>query len=98
MVQSQAQIARDSPHRRVGDIHQFGAASAVEVTLDRLLNEDGDSGRDDAGESGFAQAGRTVQQHVIHSLAAALGGFNGDGGQAPQAQAASGSFPGFFRT
>ena len=44
-----------------------------------LLEADAQFGGDDGGERGFAQAGRPVQQHVIHGLAALLGGFDGDG-------------------
>ena len=34
---------------------------------------------DDGGERGFAEAGGTVEQHVVHRLAALAGGFDGDG-------------------
>ncbi len=33
---------------------------------------------DDGGERRFAQAGRAVQQDMIHGFAALLGGFDGD--------------------
>ena len=32
-----------------------------------------------AGERGFAQAGRAVEQHVVHGFAAQAGGLDGDG-------------------
>ena len=35
-------------------------------------------GRDDVGQRGLAQAGRTVKQHVIHRFIALLGGFDGN--------------------
>ena len=34
---------------------------------------------DDGGERGLAQAGRAVEQHVVHRLAAHFGGLDGDG-------------------
>ena len=44
-----------------------------------LLPADSQLRRDDARERGFAQAGRAVEEHVIHRLAALFRGFDGDG-------------------
>ncbi len=44
-----------------------------------LLDAHAQLGGDDPGERGLAQAGRAVEQHVIHGLAAVFRGFDGDG-------------------
>ena len=44
-----------------------------------LFKADAELGRDDGGERGFAEAGRTVEQNVIHRFSALFGGFDGDG-------------------
>ncbi len=66
---------------RAPDVGQH--AGEIEFLLQNrpggLLEADSQFGRDDGGERCLAQAGRAVQQHVIHGFAALLGGFDGDG-------------------
>src|SRR5258708_39913432 len=44
-----------------------------------LFEADAQLGCDDSRERCLPQAGRPVQQHVVHRLSALLGGFDGDG-------------------
>ena len=44
-----------------------------------VVNGDAQFLGDDGGERGLAQAGRAVEQHVVHRLAAHAGGLDGDG-------------------
>ncbi len=44
-----------------------------------LLDPHAQLGGDDPGERGLAQARRSIQQHVVHGLAAAARCFDGDG-------------------
>ena len=57
-------------------------AGEVELLLQHgaggLLEADFEFLGDDAGEGGFAKAGRAVEQDVIHGLPAQAGGVNGD--------------------
>ncbi len=44
-----------------------------------LFEADAQLGRNDGRKRRLAQAGRPVQQHMVHRLSAFLGGFDGDG-------------------
>ena len=58
---------------------------AVSIALDlqrgagSLLERDAQFVGDDVRQGGFSQPGRTVDQHVVHSLGARAGRFDGDG-------------------
>ena len=87
-------LARSDVAQDAGEIELFlqhGSGGLVKGDV-QLLGDDG-------GEGGFAEAGRAVEQDVVHGLAALAGGFDGDGevffelglageiGQAARAQA-----------
>ena len=67
-------LARADVAQDAGEIEfllQHGPGSGGEGDF-QLLGDDG-------GERGFAEAGRPVEQHVVHGFAALAGGLDGDG-------------------
>jgi hypothetical protein len=65
-----ARLDRAQDAREVELLRQNGSGGLLERDVEFL--------GDDRGESRFTQAGRAVEQHVIHGFAALAGGLDGD--------------------